>query len=59
MTRPVEEMRLRASEMREVVKESPDVDSRRHLTLQITIWEACAEICERLDILTERLDPSR
>ncbi len=56
--RPVEEMRLRAFEMREAVKKSPDDDSKRHLISQITIWEACAEICERLDALSERLDTS-
>ncbi len=56
--RPVEEMRLRALEMRETVKDTSDIDSRRHLILQITIWEACAEICERLEVLSERLDTS-
>ena len=56
--RPVEEMRLRAFEMREAVKESPDADSERHLISQITIWEACAEICERHEVLSERLETS-
>lgn len=55
---PVEEMRLRAFEMREAVKESNDNDSKRHLISTITIWEACAEICERLEVLIERLDTS-
>jgi len=55
--RPVEEMRLRAFEMREAVKEAwEDEDAQRHLISQITIWEACAEICERLEVLSERLD---
>ena len=51
-------MRLRAYEMRQAVKEAPDGDSARHLISQITIWEACADICERLEALSERLDTS-
>ena len=54
--RPVEEMRLRAYEMRDRVKElDADIEARRHTVLVITIWEACAEICERLDVLIEHL----